>query len=114
MAGQNPNPAESDAEALEDEPRYRDNPTSVLAATRKAGDAHGLSQVDNPMYAHLINLAYRLDDPYLRDQHMSSLSNEFRQIVKHLGLDKAKSAQKADVSLLSSIGGKIQRPTRPA
>ena len=106
--------SESDVEPTEEEPRYNDYPARVLAATRAAGESHGLDQATNPMYAHLLNLAYRLDYPWLLDKDVSSLSNEFRQICKHLKLDMASSEKKADASILSSIGGKITRPTRPA
>jgi hypothetical protein len=107
--------AEIDPEGLEDAPRYVDNPVSVLDATRTAGEAHGLSPQASPLYAHLLNLAHRLDHPFLQDKDFSSLSNEFRQIVKACGLDKANETGKtAKVSVLSDLQSKIQRPTRPA
>jgi hypothetical protein len=105
---------ESHAEAPEDGNRYRDYPASVLSATRDAGAARGLDQATNPLYAHLLNVAWRLDDPWLQDQYVSALSNEFRQIVKQLGLANAESGKKGDVSILSSLGSNIKRPTRPA
>lgn len=103
---------ESDAEGLADPPGYRDNPGKTLTAVRKAGEAHGLSSDNNPLYAHLLNVAHRLDSPFLDDQHLPALSNEFRQLVKHVGLDKIQTGERVEVNILTSLGSGLKRPTR--
>lgn len=104
---------ESDGERSDRGRAYSGNPHSVLAACRSAGEARGLTS-EVPLYAHLLGLAHRLDDPFLSDQYVSALSSEFRQALKVLGLDKVESPQKKEDSVLVSLQSRINRPTRGA